>query len=69
MAFDVNGEFRGLIEDRQHEPMVIDGLWAITFGNEGRGGVPNKLYFTAGPDGESHGLFGSLVPVGERHDD
>ena len=30
------------------------------FGNGGRGGVPGTLYFTAGPDDESHGLFGSL---------
>ena len=47
--------------------MVIDGLWALTFGNGGRAGVPGTLYFTAGPDDESHGLFGSLEPV-RKHD-
>jgi hypothetical protein len=32
------------------------------FGNGGNGGDPNTLYFTAGPNGESDGLFGSLTP-------
>ena len=27
--------------------------------------MPDTLYFTAGPDGESHGLFGSLDVVAE----
>ena len=43
-------------------PVWIDGLWAITFpdGNI-PGDDPNKLYFTAGPVDESHGLFGYLM--------
>ena len=38
--------------------------------NGGSAGVPGKLYFTAGPAGESHGLFGSLetVRTHENHD-
>lgn len=43
-------------------PVWIDGLWAITFPD---GNIPNddpnKLYFTAGPQDESHGLFGYLL--------
>ena len=66
MAFDATGMFRGLLEGAAGEPVVIDGLWGLTFGNGGRGGVPGTLYFTAGPDGESHGLFGSLNPVRVR---
>jgi hypothetical protein len=43
-------------------PVWIDGLWAITFpDNNIPGDNPNKLYFTAGPDDESHGLFGYLL--------
>ncbi len=43
-------------------PVWIDGLWAITFpDNNIPGDDPNKLYFTAGPDGESHSLFGYLL--------
>ena len=33
------------------------------FGNEGNGGDQNKLYFTAGPNDESEGQFGSLPPA------
>jgi uncharacterized protein (TIGR03118 family) len=60
MAFDAEGQFRGLLEGLDDKPVVIDGLWGLTFGNGGRGGVPGTLYFTAGPDGEAHGLFGGL---------
>ena len=35
--------------------MVIDGLWALAFEEE------DELYFTAGPEDETHGLFGKLV--------
>ncbi len=40
---------------------MIDGLWALKVGNGGAGGATNAVYFTAGPFGESHGLFGSLT--------
>ncbi|MGH2925753.1 MAG: TIGR03118 family protein, partial [Solirubrobacterales bacterium] len=38
----------------------IPGLWALKFGN-GVIGTPKSLLFTAGPAGESHGLFGKLL--------
>jgi len=69
MTFDGFGEFRGLLEGTNESPVVIDGLWALAFGNGGSAGVTNTLYFTAGPDDESHGLFGSLSPVREKNDD
>ena len=62
MTFDADGHFEGFLQGRSGNPIVIDGLWALKFGNGGRGGVPATLYFTAGPDDESHGLFGSLEP-------
>src|SRR6185312_13782687 len=40
----------------------IDGLWALEFGNGGSNGTPDQLFFTAGPNEESHGLFGMIVP-------
>ena len=43
-------------------PLIIDGLWGLTFGNGSGAGSTTILYFTAGPVGESHGLFGSLTP-------
>jgi uncharacterized protein (TIGR03118 family) len=41
-------------------PIAIDGLWALNFGNGGAAGPKNALFFTAGPQDESHGLFGRL---------
>jgi len=38
----------------------IDGLWALSFGNGGPAGAKGRLFFTAGPDDESHGLFGRI---------
>lgn len=69
-AFDpTTGDFVGTLDDRNGNPIVIDGLWGIKFGNGGNGGVKDKLYFAAGiagPDStEDHGLFGSLSHVPE----
>ncbi|HWZ71944.1 MAG TPA: TIGR03118 family protein [Casimicrobiaceae bacterium] len=62
-AFDpATGEFLDKVRDPHGQAIVIDGLWTITFGNGGNGGDRNTLYFTAGPNDESDGLFGSLAP-------
>ena len=47
------------------DPLGIDGLWALEFGNGGNGGPKSTLFFTAGPGGESHGLFGRLTTAPE----
>jgi uncharacterized protein (TIGR03118 family) len=39
----------------------IDGLWALQFGTGGTAGPTNSLFFTAGPNDESDGLFGSIT--------
>jgi uncharacterized protein (TIGR03118 family) len=70
MSFDpMTGEFSGLLQSTKDGPVTIDGLWALAFGNGGKAGRPQTLYFTAGPDGEKHGLFGSLDPVTDQGDD
>jgi uncharacterized protein (TIGR03118 family) len=53
-------EARGHLKDTSERPITIDGLWGIGFGNGGAAGPTNVLYFAAGPDDESHGLFGSI---------
>ncbi len=68
MTFDADGKFRGLLKSAGGGPVIIEGLWAITFGSGGRAGVPDTLYFTAGPDDESHGLLGSLEPASDGED-
>jgi uncharacterized protein (TIGR03118 family) len=62
-AFDPeDGEFIGTVRKADEEPIVIDGLWGLKFGNGGNGGGTNTLYFTAGPNEEQDGLFGALSP-------
>ena len=67
MAFDEFGSFLGLLQSTDKDPVVIDGLWAFAFGNGANVGDANTLFFTAGPDGENHGLFGSLSPAPKGH--
>ena len=55
-------EYDGALRDTDGKKLTIDGLWALQFGNAGRNGNPDTLFFTAGPDGESHGLFGTILP-------
>lgn len=43
-------------------PITIDGLWSLQFGHgEPANGPTTTLFFTAGPDHESHGLFGTIT--------
>jgi uncharacterized protein (TIGR03118 family) len=59
-----NGHFahRGELRGADGSPLAIDGLWALAFGNGATAGPTSTLFFTAGPDEESHGLFGSITP-------
>jgi uncharacterized protein (TIGR03118 family) len=54
-------EHRGTLRDTGGNKLAIDGLWALEFGNAGNNGTPDQLFFTAGPDDESHGLFGMIT--------
>jgi uncharacterized protein (TIGR03118 family) len=54
-------EHSGTLRDTDGKKLVIDGLWALEFGNGGANGSPDTLFFTAGPDDESHGLFGTIT--------
>jgi len=53
-------ERAGILRGTGGVPIVIDGLWALEFGNGNAAGPTNSLFFTAGPDDESHGLFGMI---------
>jgi uncharacterized protein (TIGR03118 family) len=52
----------GTLRDSSHDPISIDGLWALRFGNDSAAGPASTLFFTAGPGGENHGLFGTITP-------
>ncbi|HKR28036.1 MAG TPA: TIGR03118 family protein [Acidobacteriaceae bacterium] len=63
-VFDpATGEFKGMLNDASNHPITIDGLWDLSFGSGGTSGSATALYFSAGPDGEQHGLFGTITPV------
>jgi uncharacterized protein (TIGR03118 family) len=66
MTFGPDGRFHGLLKGIHHRPIQIEGLWGLSFGNGGRAGSPDTLFFGAGPFDENHGLFGSLKPTDER---
>lgn len=56
-----SGNFQGMMLSHGNHPVTIDGLWGIKFGNGFTAGPMNVLFFAAGIDGESHGLFGTLT--------
>ena len=61
-AFDAGtGDFSGPLIDPEGNPLTINGLWALQFGNGSKnGGSSQNLFFTAGIADESHGLFGFI---------
>jgi uncharacterized protein (TIGR03118 family) len=54
------GAHLGQLRRPNGQPIVIDGLWGLRFGN-GNAAKTNELIFSAGPDDESHGLLGKIV--------
>jgi uncharacterized protein (TIGR03118 family) len=56
-------KFIGFVKNPNDSLLFIDGLWSLTFGNDGTAGPANTLFFTAGPNGETDGLFGTITPV------
>ncbi|WP_431825841.1 TIGR03118 family protein [Burkholderia sp. F1] len=61
-VFDDNGRFVEQLENASGNPLAIDGLWMLTLGG-GRNSSPDTLYFTAGPNRETNGLFGTIAPL------
>jgi len=61
-VFDSQGRFLDELDRPDGKPLVIDGLWTLTLGG-GRTSSSDTLYFTAGPNGETEGLFGTITPV------
>ena len=53
-------EEHGVLKGTDHRPITIDGLWGIGFGNGAAAGPTNTLFFAAGPEDETEGLFGSI---------
>jgi uncharacterized protein (TIGR03118 family) len=63
-AFDPQtGEWLGALNDVNGTPISVMGLWGIAFGNGHDNASPEDLYFTAGINGQTDGLLGSLAPL------
>jgi len=62
-AFNVfSGKHEGAMLNPDGTTLTIDGLWALEFGgNSTNSGSATELYFTAGPNDESDGLFGKIT--------
>jgi uncharacterized protein (TIGR03118 family) len=60
-AFDPSsGALLGTISSSDGNPIVIDGLWGIAFGNDLNGQPSNTLFFAGGPSDETHGVYGRI---------
>jgi uncharacterized protein (TIGR03118 family) len=60
-AFDPNtGAFVDTIKDAMGQPIVLEGLWGLTFGNEAFGQPASTLFFAAGIGAEAAGLYGRI---------
>jgi|SRR5579864_378576 len=60
----VTGEFVGTVSDAGGNPINIDQLWAIDFGDglpQTANGPATTMYFTAGPANNTQGIFGSIT--------
>jgi uncharacterized protein (TIGR03118 family) len=59
--FDANGSYKGQLKN-DNTLISIDGLWALEFPrNNIPAGDQNQLFFTAGPNDETNGLFGYIA--------
>jgi uncharacterized protein (TIGR03118 family) len=60
-AYDtVTGQLLGSLTDKSGTPLIIPGLWDLKVGPPGATDLSSTLFFSAGPGGEAHGLFGKL---------
>ncbi|HEY4313576.1 MAG TPA: TIGR03118 family protein [Pirellulales bacterium] len=65
-AYDpTTGALLGTVDDKNGNPLVMDGLWGMQFGNGLFGQDTNALFFTSGPGGEAGGLYGRISAVPE----
>jgi len=69
-AYDLaTGKFDGLLENATGSPLAINGIWALSSGNispansDAAAEPAAHVYFTAGPNRGSGGLFGYLTAV------
>ena len=61
-AYDpATGAFQGTLRESPGRAIEIDGLWGLVFGNGISAGDATTLYYAAGPEHETEGLFGKIT--------
>jgi uncharacterized protein (TIGR03118 family) len=62
--------FDGALRGENGKPIVLNGLWALAFGQGGATGATDRLFFSSGPHAWRgptelgvHGLLGSIAPA------
>ena len=68
-AYDMSSspyKFKGQIKDPNGDLIANPGLWEIAFGEKGLVGDPNTLYFAAGINNGSAGLFGTITVASSK---
>jgi uncharacterized protein (TIGR03118 family) len=53
-----SGAFIDYLRDENDEPIALEGLWGLTFGQGAQG---STLFFAAGTGDETHGLVGKIT--------
>jgi uncharacterized protein (TIGR03118 family) len=65
-AYSLAGAWQGQLDLNNGTPFSEAELWGLTFGSgSANGGAPDILYFAAGLDGATNGLFGALTVAPE----
>ena len=61
-----------MLKDANGKPLVINGIWALSPGNVSPANLDAddepaaQIYFTAGPEEKTQGLFGYLTAVSDE---
>ncbi|HEV3096984.1 MAG TPA: TIGR03118 family protein, partial [Tepidisphaeraceae bacterium] len=66
-VFNSTGDFLGQVSGLDGRPLTIDGLWTLTLGG-GAKSSSDTLFFTAGPNNQNDGRFGTITPAADTAD-
>ena len=61
-VYNSAGDFRDQLSGLDGRPLTIDGLWTLTLGG-GAKSSSDTLFFTAGPNNQNDGQFGTITPA------
>jgi len=59
-VFTQDGRYLGQLQSHK-QPVVIEGLWALSFPPAPPASAAGRLYFSAGPDSENDGVYGYII--------